>query len=278
MPMRCELESIIVYYEVHGQGRPLILLPGWTMEASANARMMEPYFQDRDGWQRIYIDPPGHGRTPGVDWVASLDEMLDILLACNDHIIPGQRFALCGLSLGAYLARGVLYHRADMVDGLAMIVPVITPTDAERDTPSLTVVVEEPGVMESLSDEEREMMGSVVVRSKRYLEELRAWPDVAAQEQSDYEFLQTIRENPDAYRCTFDIDALEEPFTKPALIITGRQDSAVGYADAWRLVDNYPRATFAVFDRAGHFMEEKEPLIGPLINEWLDRVEESLPD
>ncbi|MEJ2751320.1 MAG: alpha/beta hydrolase [Chloroflexota bacterium] len=275
--MECKLENVTVYYEVYGQGRPLILLPGWTMEASANARIMEPYFQDRDGWRRIYIDPPGHGRTPGADWITGLDEMLDVLLACIDHIIPGQRFALYGMSLGAYLARGVLFHRQDMVDGLAMVVPVITPTDAERDTPPLTVVVEEPGVMDFLSDEEREMMGSVVVRSKRYLEELRAWPELAEQEQSDVAFLQTIREKPDAYSCTFDVDALEEPFARPALIITGRQDSAVGYADAWRLLDNYPRATFAVFDRAGHFMEEKEPLIGLLINEWLDRVEENAP-
>jgi len=219
----------------------------------------------------------GHGRSPDAEWVTNLDQMLDVLLACIDQIIPGRRFALYGMSLGAYLARGVLFHHADMVEGLAMVVPVITPIDAERDTPPLTVVVEEPGVMDSLSDEEREMMGIVVVRSKRYLEELRAWPEMAEEEQSDYAFLQTIRENPAAYCCTFDVDALEEPFAKPALIIAGRQDSAVGYADAWRLLDNYPRATFAVFDRAGHFMEEKEPLIGPLISEWLDRVEENAP-
>ena len=32
--------------------------------------------------------------------------------------------------------------------------------------------------MESLTDEEREMMEIVVVRSKRYLEALRAWPQI----------------------------------------------------------------------------------------------------
>jgi pimeloyl-ACP methyl ester carboxylesterase len=106
---------------------------------------------------------------------------------------------------------------------------------------------------------------------------MRAWPQIAEQEQSDYEFLQKIRENPDAYTCSFDIDALPKPFTKPALIITGRQDSSVGYKDAWLLSQNYPRATYVVFDRAGHFLEEKEPLMGPLFNEWLDRIEEATP-
>lgn len=273
--MECQLENISVHYETYGQGRPLILLPGWTMEASRNARLTEPYLQARDKWQRIYIDPPGHGRTPGPAWVTGLDQMVDVLLACIDHIIPGERFALCGMSLGAYLARGVLYQRTDLVDGLAMIVPAIIPTDEERDCPPHTAVVEEPGVMDSLTDDEREMMDIVVVRSERYLAEMRA-RFAGAEEQSDYEFLQRIRENPEAYRCSFDVDALQEPFTKPALIITGRQDSVVGYADAWRLLDQYSRATFAVFDRAGHFLEEKEPLIGPLLNEWLDRVEEDL--
>lgn len=131
--------------------------------------------------------------------------------------------------------------------------------------------------MDSLNDVEHEMMGLVVVRSKEYLAQMRAWPQIPEQEQSDYEFLQTIRENPDAYTCSFDIDALPGPFTKPALIITGRQDSSVGYKDAWRMSQNYPRATYVVFDRAGHFLEEKESLMGPLFNEWLDRVEEATP-
>ena len=276
--MECKLENITVHYESYGQGRPLILLPGWTMDARSQAHIMEPYLQARENWQRIYLDPPGHGSTPGADWITSLDQMLDILLACIDQIIPGQRFALHGYSLGAYLARGILYHRTAFVEGLSMLAPAVVTTDAKRERPSHTVLVEDPEVMASLSEEEREVMEIIVVRSQAMLDQIRAWPQPAEHEQSDYEFLQTIRENPDAYRCSFDVDALDQPFDKPALIISGRQDSAVGYADAWRLIDNYPRATFVVFDRAGHLMEEKEPLIGPLVNEWLDRVEEGFRD
>lgn len=64
-------------------------------------------------------------------------------------------------------------------------------------------------------------------------------------------------------------------FHRPTLIVAGRQDSSVGYADAWRLVDRYPRATFAVLDRAGHALpHEQGPLLGALVEEWLDRVRE----
>ena len=32
-------------------------------------------------------------------------------------------------------------------------------------------------------------------------------------------------------------------------MLLGRQDSSVGYKDAWSILDNYPRGTFAVLDR-----------------------------
>lgn len=275
--MECQLENITIHYETYGQGRPLILIPGWTMASRVHAQIMEPHLQERTGWQRIYIDPPGHGRSPGADWITNLDHMLEILIACLDTIIPGQHFALHGASLGAYLARGILHRRPGSVDGLSMLVPVAISERARRTAPDLTVLVEDPQVMASLSAEEREIMEAIVVRSPGFLTQMRAWPLLAEADQSDYAFLETIHEDPARYRFTFDVDALEQPFNKPSLIITGRQDTSVGYTDAWQLLDNFPRATYAVFDRAGHFMEEKDALIGPLLNEWLDRVEEASP-
>lgn len=61
------------------------------------------------------------------------------------------------------------------------------------------------------------------------------------------------------------------------MILTGRQDSLVGYRDAWQLLENYPRGTFAVLDRAGHNAHnEQHQLFNALLGEWLDRVQEIL--
>ena len=44
-------------------------------------------------------------------------------------------------------------------------------------------------------------------------------------------------------------------------------------------LDHYPRATFAVLDRAGHFVNiEQDVLCQALMSEWLDRVEEWATD
>jgi hypothetical protein len=41
------------------------------------------------------------------------------------------------------------------------------------------------------------------------------------------------------------------------------------------LLEHYPRATFAVLDRAGHGLpHEQVGLAGALLGEWLDRVHE----
>ena len=64
-------------------------------------------------------------------------------------------------------------------------------------------------------------------------------------------------------------------YATPTLILAGRQDATVGYAGVWRLLEHYPRATFAVLDRAGHgLVYEQVGLVTALMAEWLDRVRE----
>lgn len=60
---------------------------------------------------------------------------------------------------------------------------------------------------------------------------------------------------------------------KPTLMLTGRQYSAVGYSDLWRIIGNYPWASFVVLDKAGHNLQiDQEGLFNNLITEWLNRV------
>ena len=274
--MECSLENITVHYEVFGEGKPIILLPGWGMNIPTLAHDTEPYFQHREGWQRIYIDPPGHGRMPAKDWITNQDKMLEVILACIDKLTAGQRFCLIGVSLGAYLARGVILNRAELVDGIAMIVPGIIAEDEKRTVPPHKVLVEDPAVRDELTPEEAEWFEIAVVYTRKWLDALRSFPQVPENESGDFEFLQKIREQPEKYAFSFDVDNMPQPFSGPSLIITGRQDAIVGYKDAWNILEKYPRATYVVLDRAGHFLEDKQGVVNVLMNEWLDRVEESI--
>jgi pimeloyl-ACP methyl ester carboxylesterase len=273
--MECSLKNITVSYEVYGKGQPIIILPGWGNSALLSAEWWEPIFQQRQGLQRIYIDPPGHGKTPGKDWITNQDKILDIIIECIDKLTEGKMFVLAGHSLGAYLARGVIYHRASLIDGLFMAVPVIIAEDSKRIVPPHTILVDNPAEVAEITPAEAEIVEIVVVRSKSTLDRARA---IVRQDDGGIEnskFLEKIREAPEKYAFSFDVDSLSEPFLNPTLIITGRQDGVAGYQDAWKILANYPRATYILFDRAGHLLEDKDQLISALVDEWLDRVQES---
>jgi pimeloyl-ACP methyl ester carboxylesterase len=274
--MECVLEDITIHYEVYGEGKPIIILPGWSMNTRLTSHEMEPYFQGRTGWKRIYIDPPGHGRTPGKDSITDQDKILEIILACIDKLTTGQRFSLIGVSLGGYLARGVRLYRGERIEGIALIIPVVIAEDEKRTVPPHNVLIEDPSVKAVITPAEKDLYDMAVVHSRKWLEYQRSFPEIPEQEMGEPEFLSRIREQPEQYAFSFDVDNVSEPFPNPSLIITARQDAFVGYRDAWNLLDKYPRATFVVFDRAGHELEEKQSLINTLINEWLDRVEESI--
>lgn len=271
--MECKLEGITVHYDVFGKGRPLLVLPGWTASAHFTAYFMEPLFEGLEGWRRIYVDPPGHGRTEGPEWIEDMDGVLEVLAQVAEAVMPDEDYVVAGWSAGAYLARGLLHHHRERIEGLFMAAPVIFPDDADRDVPPLTVVVEEPGLVTGEEPEDLEgFMAYLPVRTRAFIEHFLAYPGEA--EEGDTEFQQRIRQDAANYSCSFDVDAIGEPFEKPTLIIAGRQDNVVGYRDAWKILENFPRATFVVFDRAGHFLEEKTDLNRALVREWLDRVEE----
>ena len=61
-------------------------------------------------------------------------------------------------------------------------------------------------------------------------------------------------------------------FTGPVAIVAGRNDRIVGYADQFRALRHYPRATYSVLDHAGHYLPFEQPqLFKVLTQDWLLR-------
>lgn len=128
-------------------------------------------------------------------------------------------------------------------------------------------------MLSRLSSEDAEEFESMaVVQSEeiweRYNNEIFSGVRIA-----DSAFLEKLRN--EGYAFSFDVDGLKDKFEKPTVFILGKQDISVGYKDVWNILDNYPRGTFVVLDRAGHNLQlEQVGLFTSLVNEWLDRVEE----
>jgi pimeloyl-ACP methyl ester carboxylesterase len=272
--MRCMVRDCNVHYDMFGDGTPVVCLHGSTLDSHSMIGCMEPVFKKREGWKRIYPDFPGHGKTPGRNWIKGSDDVLKLVLDFIDSIIPDTQFTLVGLSYGGYIARGIVHQRPKQVAGVLLIVPRVVSNPAERTLPRKTVLARESKMLNELENQTRKDFEEVAVLQTRshwtrYEHEILPGVKVA-----DTEFLRRLQPTVDEF--SFDVDALSTKFKKPTLILTGRQDHWVGYQDAWKILENYSRATFAVLDRAGHALQiEQKRLFNALVNEWLDRVEEA---
>jgi pimeloyl-ACP methyl ester carboxylesterase len=269
--MECQVKDVTVYYEEVGSGRPLFALHGWPLDHRHILNDLEPLFVNREGWRRIYPDLPGMGKTRAADWITHEDHILDIVLQFIDTVALEERFVVAGASYGGYLARGVVYRKGAQIDGMFLNVPVVETDETKVELPQHEVIKEDAEFLADLGPDEQDMRDFIVVQSPELLQEFRQWisPAVAL---ADRAFLERLEKN---YSFSFNVDPLPEPFPAPSLILTGRHDNWCGYRDAYKILENYPRATYVVLDRAGHALPfEQKALFRALASEWLDRIEE----
>ncbi len=267
-------KDVELYYEIRGEGVPIVMIHGCRPDHRLMKGCMEPIFKSIKGsWKRIYFDLPGMGKTKSQSWINNSDDMLEIILKFIDEIIPGQNFILAGESYGGYLARGIIKKHFSKVDGLLLICPVAEPEHKKATLPAFQVFEKDESLLKSLSEEDKRQFEFInVIQNKnvwkRFNNEI-----LPALKIADSSFIDERFGN--SFSFSFNIDELENPFIKPALIITGRQDFIVGYYDILKIIENYPRSSFVILDKAGHNLQiEQADLFNELVKEWLKRLSE----
>jgi pimeloyl-ACP methyl ester carboxylesterase len=268
--MECLIRNVRICYEIYGEGTPILMIHGWGPDHRLMKGCMEPIFQTMDkAWKRIYFDLPGMGKTKGETWITGSDQMLDIVLDFINAVISNQHFIVAGESYGGYLARGIINKRPFVVDGLLLICPLAVPE--KENGAQFQVFEKDDTLLSSLTEEERKYFEEInVLQNKRvwvrFKEEILSGLKIA-----DYSFLKNYLGQHVPF--SFDVDALEKPYMKPTLMLTGRQDFVVGYRDLWQIIEMYPRASFVLLDRAGHNLPiEQDILFAETVKNWLNRV------
>jgi pimeloyl-ACP methyl ester carboxylesterase len=99
-----DINGLHLYYEIHGAGRPLILLHGGLGSGEMFGPVL-PTLAERH--QVIAVDLQGHGRTADIDRPIDIRLMADDVAALIDHLDLDQP-DIVGYSLGG----GVAFHTA----------------------------------------------------------------------------------------------------------------------------------------------------------------------
>ena len=221
--MQFETDKATIDYEEVGEGQPILLLHGWTMDRRVEADTYEKIFATRPGWRRIYPDLPGMGRSVAKAGLRRQDDVLEAVLAFIDRVLP-DRFVLAGTSGGAYLARAVAARRRSRIDGLLLRVPAIIADTTRRTLPSFRPLVRDDVLIAALGVEERAVVGDVLVQKRDYIEalgqRLRGLVEPAIRATAPIAL--EIRADPKRYGFSFDLAEMEKGFEEPTLIIAAR--------------------------------------------------------
>jgi pimeloyl-ACP methyl ester carboxylesterase len=247
-------------YVEHGEGVPLIALHGVAVDHRDIEAAIEAVVGG-SGCRRIYPDLPGMGHSTS-EGLTSNEDVVTLLVEFIDHLASGP-VMLLGHSYGAYLARGIAARRPDAVLGLALLCPV---AESSGTVPERSVVRQDADAYVDLEPAERARFDEYfVVRTRANATRYREYV-VPGNELVDEEALERIFAG-------WALDVVSRRFSGPTLVVAGRRDSIVGYADAARLVESYPHATLAVIEDAGHALIHEQPgLLSALLGDWLGRA------
>ncbi len=253
--------DVPVHYVEHGEGSPVLALHGAGVDHRELMACLDPVLDALTGYRRIYPDLPGMGRTPAPEAIRSADDVLDVLLEFIDGVVGDQPLLVVGHSAGGYFAQAIAGERSEQVLGLALLCPLLA---GSHDVPEHEVVYRLGDIGNAeFRDYFTVQTAETLERYERYVEPSARLADESA--------LARIGERWELTRRSQG----EGRYRRPTLLVAGRQDSTVGYARAWELLEHYPRATFAVLDRAGHALPHEQPeLLRALVTEWLGRVDE----
>jgi pimeloyl-ACP methyl ester carboxylesterase len=258
--MECRINDVLVNYVEHGDGVPLVALHGAGVDHREVEVAIETIVPDM-GYRRIYPDLPGMGLST-TGGLTCNDDVVALLGDFIDQVGAGP-VMLLGHSYGGYLARGVAARRPEAVLGLALVCPV---AERSRNVPGHDVVRQDADAYDELDPAQRTGFEEYfVVRTaataRRYRDSVAPGTTLV-----DEAALQRIFAG-------WSVDLGSNAFLAPTLVVAGRRDSVVGYADATELLECYPHATMAVIEDAGHaLMHERPELLSALFGDWLDRV------
>lgn len=249
--------DLALHYVEHGTGRPVVVLHGAGVDHRESEACFEPALRAA-GRRRIYPDLPGMGRSTVPETISSADDVVTALLDFADGVTGGTGYLLVGHSAGGYYAQAMAARRPAQVAGLALVCPLLPGT---RDVPEHRIVVGG----QDLGD--ADFQSYFVLSTPEMLDRYERFvaPAAALVDQS---VMERIGEH-------WTITPVAAPaYPHPTVIVAGRLDSTVGYAAAVDLVAEYPHASLAVLDDAGHALPHEQPeLLRALFDDWLVRVE-----
>ena len=111
-----DIDDLKIYYESHGEGKPLILIAGYACDVTLWSTILEPLAQR---FRVLIFDNRGAGRTEAPEGAYTLETMADDVIKLAEHL-ELEHYAVLGHSMGGCIAQYVAYKQPERVSNLVL--------------------------------------------------------------------------------------------------------------------------------------------------------------
>jgi pimeloyl-ACP methyl ester carboxylesterase len=265
-----EINGNNIFYKIIGNGIPIITIHGFYVDHQLMENFIEKIIPG-DNYKKIYFDLPGMGKTKTKSQIYQAEEVYEIIKDFIKKIIEDENYILIGESYGGYLMRKLIKDEPEKIIGAMFVCPVIIPDYKKRNIPARKVIYNEIFDKNTIENDVYKDFFNMAVFSN--MEILKEYEEniYSGVKNADEKYLKIYQEHGYAY--SENVDKIKESFNKPVLFVMGKQDHVVGYADIYKIIGNYPRASICILDEAGHNLQiEKIKILKILTEDLLDRI------
>ncbi len=250
---KISLDDADIYYETHGDGEPLILIPGlgtglwlWYKQVPAFAQ----------SFRTVIFDPPGVSRSDNQREAFTIRALAGTIAKLLDSLSI-ERAHVLGASLGGFVAQEFALCYPHQTESLVLC---CTSAGGARHVPPPASVLEAYAANFHLSVNERIRRNLLLSFAPRYVAEHAAEVErVISMRLSNFVpdevYLSQVRAGQ-----TFDADGRVSRIATPTLVITGDADLIVPIENSATLAAAIPRSKLVLIPGGGHmvFIEEAE--------------------
>lgn len=244
--------AMSLYYEIHGQGDPLVLIAGLYAD---NASWLSVCRKLAKQFRVIVFDNRGSGRSDAPDKPYSIRDMADDSIALLDHLRIKQCHVL-GHSMGGYIAQELAIHYPERVGHLVLEATALV-------TSARNMIL----FHDFLERFEKDRNPETLLRLWTYwlfspkTFERKKYIATFIKNAAAYPYLQSVERFKGQINAiaSFNACAKIKKIKAPTLVVAGRDDILIYPAESRKLAEGIKGSIFEELQDAGHCVHVEKP-------------------
>ena len=255
-----------LYYEEHGRGEPLVLVPGFGTGLWIWYRQF-PVFAER--FRTIVFDPRGVARSPTSDEPFTMRDLADDLAALLEELKVEKAHVL-GASFGGFVAQEFALAHPEQTRSLVLC---CTSYGGKGHVPPSPETLAAIASTKGLNTQERVRENLLLAFSPRFVEEQPAEVERVINLRAESNVPESVYLRQLQAAITFDAAARVREIAAPTFVITGDADRIVPHENSLNLAAVIPGAKLKIVEGGSHvFFIEQADEVNRAVIEFIEQL------